>query len=339
MQAIAEAKPVVQNTDEEILKDLYKKQEAIVSDLKAKGNLLDAQKEAEKLKGIAATLSQSETITEAQKIKINDLADKMAKEIQNALQEKYQKYFDSPKVAEALVKLVQAGKVSKEDLEKMEKGDAATKKRVTAQVLQKILSDPNADPALVAEVKNIIAKLKLEGKDDSTGNVLDFMGRSRDSIRDLVGERNLLALYKTNIYASMKQFDEELKKVDKLRDDEVKRELKANGERSQRAQESNYTEANRQAIKKIEQRKNEIVSRFGAHIGLLLLMRSPDGNISPSALQDLGLGVVVELIEAGILQNDPNLEKFLMKEASPDVQQRLLSKMTWDAMSKEHQVT
>jgi hypothetical protein len=319
--------------------DFVENEQAKIYDLKERGELSQAKAKVSELEKLATNTSDVKL-----KSNLEETVKTLTEEINKAMLEKYQKHFTEPKVQEAIKQLIDSGLVTEADLKLIDEAkDDATKKRVIAQVLQKILSDPKASAELKKDIGEIVEKLKKEGKEASTGNVLDSMGRSKNSIKNLVGERNLLALYRTHVFAQMEEFEKQRKQVEKMNDEQVKNQLKAKEDndekRSRQIQDSNRAEANRQEAKRIEHIKTKLASKVGAYKASLLLMYAPDGNISFEVLKSLGLTGVINLIEEGMLLVDQNVEKYLIKNASLDEQKRHLPKSTLDVLLKEQKVS
>lgn len=316
---------------------LVDNKEKVIRKLKTSGDLDQAKVKVAELEKLAV----STTDTKLKSI-VESVAKLLTEEINQAMLKKYQKHFDEPKVQEVIKQLIDSGLVTEADLKQIDEAkDDATKKRVTAQVLQKILSDPKASAELKKDIGEIVEKLKKEGKEPTTGNILGHFTSSRDALEGLVGQRNLLALYRTHVFAPMEEYERQRKQVERMNDEQVTNQLKAkeanDEKRSRQIQDSNLAEANRQEAKRIEHIKTKLASKVGAYKASWLLIYAPDGNVSFDLLKALGVASILRLIEEGKLPVDHNVEKYLRKEASPDEQKRHLPKTTVDALRKEQQ--
>ncbi len=337
---IAEAKAEIVEAKAEIAEAKTETQivklRTTVEELLNKGDIEAAAAELKKAPELSKGLGTSQAA-------VDELIKDLSKNISLAMLDKYKSHFTDAKLRTTIERMIAEGHIKPKDLEEIAKTkDPKAIQELTAKVLKARLADVT-DPALQKDLKEIIAKLEKEGKEASTGNVLDSMGRSKNSIKDLVGECNLLALYRTHVFAQMEEFEKQRKQVEKMNDEQVKNQLKAKEDndekRSRQIQDSNRIEANRQEAKRIEHIKTKLASKVGAYKASLLLMYAPDGNISFEVLKSLGLAGVINLIEEGMLLVDQNVEKYLIKNASPDEQERHLPKSTLDALRKEQKIS
>jgi|GEM_PF-2872450 len=255
-----------------------------IKDLTAQGKLGEAAAHLPELQELAAQLVDGEN----GKI----VVEKITKEIQAAMLDKYKQHFEQPKIREAIAKLIEQGLVTEADLKKIaEAKDDTTKKRLISQVLKQILNNPKADPALKKDIEAILKDLEAKGvKDPSAGHVLDAMSRSNNSLRDLIGERNLLALYRTHVNASLDDFEKERKQVSKMRDDEVKQALKEVAIQNRNQSESS----------KREQLKKYIMASTGIRSEKLLEAFLRKGHIGREDLLE-EYGGVMKLLEMSMM--------------------------------------
>ncbi len=293
--------------------------------------------------GLAAAAKELVKLQELSKSSNNEaittIVNRLSTNISKAILSKYMPHFSKEKLEATLNKLIREGHIKPEDIESIanSKDDNAIRD-LTARVLQKRLSD-TSDPALQKDIQEIIDTLKANGQDLSTGNVLGAMSKSKSALTDLVGERNLLALYRTDVFADIKTFEEERRKVDKLREDEVKKELKdrdiSDIRSAQKAQDRTRTEEQDRQKKLSQHIKSTLAAKYGAQNASKIVLYAANGNMNFSVLTELGTTQIVNLIELGLLAIDPHVERYLLKHASIDEQKRVLSQSAFNAAHKE----